>query len=91
MKFCIGYLNETWLKDKKEKNLDLLPILICGTHLQCGLKKKKVHRNKYHQNQHDRHLHCVRWEHLFIKNNTKPRMSVLSVVHLHTLGMQDVA
>lgn len=41
MKFCIGYLNETWLKDKKEKNLDLLPILICGTHLQCGLKKKK--------------------------------------------------
>lgn len=40
MKFCIGYLNETWLKDEKEKNLDLPPILICGTHLQCGLKKK---------------------------------------------------
>lgn len=41
MKFCIGYLNETRLKDEKEKNLDLPPILICGTHLQCGLKKKK--------------------------------------------------
>lgn len=91
MKFCTGHLHDTLLNDEKN-NLDFPPILICGSLHTYNVDSKIVHRNKYHQNECDCRLHCIREEHLFIKNNIKPRMSVLSLLHLwRALGLQDVA